>query len=389
MENRKSQVVILGCDSYNTELVYEKLKKGIEILGGIEKFVSPNERILLKPNLLRGKTPEAGVTTHPVIFEAMIRILKDAGINDLAYGDSPGVGTPQGVAKESGIAKVADQYELPLLEFSHGETVNYYMGEVTKRFEIAKGVLEADALISLSKMKTHGLTRITGAVKNQLGCVYGFNKGASHARYPDVVSFSKMLVDLNRYLQPKARLFIMDGIQAMEGNGPGSGKVVSMEVILISDDPVALDATFARLINLDPEIVPTNVAGQAMGLGNWEEKNIELLGDSIEAFYDPEFDVVRDPIDPNEASKLGALANIRGLLVKKPVVDKSKCVGCGICEKSCPLEHKAIKMVARTRRTYPLYYYNRCIRCYCCQEMCPVGAITVKTPLVGKLLVYK
>lgn len=389
MENKKSRVVIMGCDSYDNELVYEKLKTAVELLGGIEQFVNNQERVLLKPNLLRGKNPDAGITTHPAVFEAMIRLLKEAEINHLFYGDSPGFGSPAGAAKESGLAAIADKYEIPLKEFSHGQQMDFFLGIGTKKFDIAQGVLESDAIISLSKMKTHGLTRITGAIKNQFGCVYGLNKGMSHAHYPNVKSFSKMLVDLNRYLIPKLRLFVMDGVVAMEGNGPASGKAVPMKVLLVSDDPVALDATFARMINLDPTFVPTITYSEEMELGYWTEENIELLGDPLEKFYNPDFDVVRIPVHEGEPSTLSALKPFQDFIIQKPVVDKEKCIGCGICEKSCPVEKKAIRIVERKRRKYPLYFYNRCIRCYCCQEMCPVGAISVKTPLLGKLTIYK
>ncbi|MBK5243626.1 MAG: DUF362 domain-containing protein [Eubacteriaceae bacterium] len=389
MEDNKSRVVIMGCESYESNLVYEKLKSAIDLLGGIEAFVSKEEKVLLKPNLLRGRNPESATTTHPAVFEAMIRILKEHQIDNLFYGDSPGIGSPLGAAKESGLTQIAEKHKVPMLDFSHGKTMDFYLGLVKKRFEIANGVLESDVIISLAKMKTHGLTRITGAVKNQFGCVYGLNKGTSHACYPDALSFSKMIVDLNRFLSPKLRLFIMDGILAMEGNGPASGTAVLMKVLLVSDDPVALDATYARMINLDPTFVPTIVLGEEMKLGNASEESIKLLGDPMEKFFNPNFDVVREQVDEKVVSGLGSLTKIKGILVRKPVVDKDKCIGCGICEKSCPLEKKAIKMVQRKRRSYPLYYYDRCIRCYCCQEMCPEGAISIKTPLLGKLIVYR
>lgn len=382
-----AQVALIRCDTYEEEGVYQALRKGIQLLGGIEGFVKPDEKILLKPNLLRGKKKESALTTHPAVFEAMVRIFQEANCKKISYGDSPGIGNPEKVADEAGIKEVADQYKIPLLEFSKGHSVAYPEGITTKKFEIAEGVLESDAIISLCKMKTHGLTRITGAVKNQLGCVYGFNKGACHARYPNSLQFGKMLVDLNRFLKP--RLFVMDGIIAMEGNGPASGTPTAMNVLLISSDPVALDTVFAKLVDLDPTYVPTIVSGHEMGLGTSDIKQIEILGDPLDKLINRNFNVERIPVRNEENSKLGKLSKIRGLITRKPIVIEERCIRCGICVASCPLEDKAISWKEKGNGRLPKYDYHKCIRCYCCQEMCPQKAITVKTPLLGKLLIYR
>src|SRR5699024_3215574 len=144
-----------------------------------------------------------------------------------------------------------------------------------REFMAAREVCEADAIISVSKLKTHALEHITGAVKNQYGSVQCFHKPRRHTLYPSPVSFARMLVDLNRLAAP--RLYIMDGIMAMEGNGPTSGDPVPMNVLLLSKDPVALDSVFSHLVYLNPELVPTNVCGAQMGLGFWQEDRIELV----------------------------------------------------------------------------------------------------------------
>lgn len=136
-------------------------------------------------------------------------------------------------------------------------------GTRAKSFVLANGVLDNDCVINLCKMKTHMLERITGAQKNIFGCVFGFNKGASHVAYPNAFDFAEMLADLNRLIRP--RLHILDGIDAMEGNGPQSGTPKHMGVILASTDPVALDSLFASLIWLDPYLVPTNKTGEKRG----------------------------------------------------------------------------------------------------------------------------
>jgi ferredoxin len=232
-------------------------------------------------------------------------------------------------------------------------------------------------------MKTHQLERITGGVKNMFGCVYGMNKGASHAKYPDAESFAQMLIDLNLLL--KARLHIMDGVVAMEGNGPGSGTPVKMNVMLFSEDPVALDATFCRLVDLDPSTIPTVFYGAIFGLGRWKEGDIEIVGvDNLADYSNPRFDVPREKTSGGKWSYLNKLK----VLARKPVILKEKCVRCGACVAACPLEDKAVYFpggeVSRPgmKREAPVYDYRKCIRCYCCQEMCPEKAIIVKRKLI-------
>lgn len=381
----KSKVALVPCESYDEEAVYDALKSGIDLLGGLNAILKPEEKILLKPNLLKKAEPEQATTTHPTVFHAMGKLLQDSGFQNLSYGDSPGHGSMARVAEGAGIEKAALDLNIQPADFSCGTPVEYPDGHTAKRFELAPGVVESDAIINLCKMKTHALERITGGVKNLYGCVYGLNKSAGHAKYPDADQFGKMLADLACLLRP--RLTVMDGIVAMEGNGPASGNPVSMKVLLISTDPVAVDSVFCRLIGLDPEQIPTNVYGQEYGAGTWE--NIEILtpkgvipGEDILSLYGKEdFDVYRGPIEKGGFSKFDwFFQRIRN----RPVIDKGKCVRCGICVESCPLEPKALTM----GREYPEYHYDSCIRCFCCQEMCPKRAIKVKTPwlvsVVGK-----
>lgn len=380
----KSTVAVIPCRGYEQELVYEAVETGISLLGGWDRFVEPEEKLLLKPNLLNRAEPGRAVTTHPAVFEAVIRHLKDKGFSKLTYGDSPGhPGSAEKTAEICGLKEIADRLEVPFGDFSRSRTVEFVRGRISRKFEICQGVLDADGIVNLCKMKTHQLERITGGVKNMFGCVYGMNKGASHAKYPDAESFAQMLIDLNLLL--KARLHIMDGVVAMEGNGPGSGTPVNMNVMLFSEDPVALDATFCRLVDLDPSTVPTVFYGAIFGLGRWKEGDIEIVGvDNLADYCNPKFDV------PGEKGSGGKWAYLNKLkvLARKPVILKDKCVRCGACVAACPLEEKAVYFSGGevsqpgAKREAPVYDYKRCIRCYCCQEMCPEKAIIVKRKLI-------
>lgn len=373
----KSKVAIVRCDSYNPDEVYNSLSRALNLLGGIDKFVRKQDRILLKPNILMGTDPAKCVSTHPAVMEAIIKILKENKYKKIYYGDSPSRGNPEKEAEKAGLKQIADKLKIKHADFSSSEKVHFKKGRIAKSFIITKNLPES--IINLPKMKAHQLTTITGAVKNTFGCVHGLNKAAYHATYPDADSFSKMLIDLNQIIKPK--LHIMDGIVAMEGNGPASGTPRNMNVLLVSADPVALDATFCRLINIKPEIVPTNKYGQEYGLGTY--KNIALVGDDIEKLKVKDFDSPKRSMISRFAR---LMPFVRKLIMKKPVIDPELCKICGICVEACPVKPKALKNI---KDKPPIFNYDRCIRCYCCQEMCPHKSIYVKTPLLGKLFYRK
>jgi len=203
--------------------------------------------------------------------------------------------------------------------------MEYVRGRAARKFEISQGVLDSDAIVNICKMKTHQLERITGAVKNIFGCVHGMNKAAAHTKYPDAESFAQMLVDLNLMLKP--RIHIMDGIVAMEGNGPASGNPTSMNVVLISADPVALDATFCRLVDLDPSAVPTVLYGEIYGLGRWKKSDIEIVGiGDLDDYCNPDFDV---PREKGFAGGKWAFISKLKVLAKQPVILDDRCIRCG------------------------------------------------------------
>ena len=384
----KTKVAIVRCESYDEKIVYNAVKKGIELIGGIDLFVKKGENILLKVSNLAGAKPEEAVCTHPSVLNAVIKILLEKNIS-VFYGDSPGFEKPVVALTKSGLKDIGDRYSLEIGDFEHEKAVDFPKAMVCNKFNIANACLEADGIISLPKMKTHGLTRITGAVKNQMGCVQGFHKAALHAKYPNAVTFSKMLVDLNNLLKP--RLCIMDGITAMEGNGPRGGEPVKMNCIIVSTDPVAVDATFCRMINLKPSFVPTNKYGKASGLGTYEIDELDYKGDSLNSFVNKKFKVNRVPVGASIFSSSGRL--IMNALYAKPVIVAEKCTKCGVCVDECPVEGKALQFKKLNgnnsklnKKEPPVYDYNKCIKCYCCQEMCPYKAIYLKKPFLRKIL---
>lgn len=376
----KSKVVLLPCGEYDGEKVYTLLKQGLYLVGGVETLIPKDAKILLKPNLLKRAEVEKAVITHPVVVGAFARILRENGYEQIVLADSCGHGTTQAVIRGTGMDTYLEKYQIPAIDYSEGIKVDYPQGIQAKEFILPKELLEQNCVISLSKMKTHALERITGAVKNSYGFVYGFHKAKGHTQYPSADSFARMLIDLNKCVAPK--LYVMDGIVAMEGNGPGSGDPVQMNVMLMSTDPVALDSVFSRLVYLKPEMVPTNYHGEKMGLGTWKEEEITLLtpdgeismSEAVKRYGNPQFNVDRTEVRKNIWTRMAGALNI---FQKKPYIENDKCVHCGICVQSCPVPGKAVDF-RKGKDKPPVYDYKKCIRCFCCQEMCPKKAIKVK-----------
>ena len=414
MNTKQSKVAVVRCDTYDRDKVKSGIREAIELLGGFDSIFAAAGRsgkdmeVLLKPNLLSRASADKAVTTHPEVFRAVGELLHEAGYGNLVYGDSPGTPVPgmEKIAESCGIKGAADELGIRPGDFEHGTEVSFPKGRASKRFVLCDEVVKvtgadgsepAGVIINLCKMKTHQLVRITGAVKNTFGCIYGANKAACHARFVSPEHFARMLADLNTVVTPA--LHVMDGIVAMDGNGPGSGDPFPINAILVSTDPVALDAAFCKLVDLDPELVATNVACMEAGVGTWDDEEIEvLLGgvpmqkegavitmDELEVKYtDKAFNVQRSK---DFHGALPVMHMVSRLLSKRPVVNAGKCVGCGVCEETCPVEGKAITVRSGEGiRPVAVYDYSRCIKCYCCQEMCPKRAISVKKSLLAKII---
>jgi len=375
-----STVALVRCDSYDPATVHDALRRGIDLLGGLGSFVRPGERILLKPNILAGDPPEKAVATHPAVLAGCARLFQ-AGGAVVSFGDSPGMENAVHAARGAGLEEAGRRCGATLGDFGSGGPLDWPAGRLVTSFPAARAVHECDGIVNLPKLKTHQLTRLTGAVKNLFGCIPGKRKALYHVQFQDVWDFCELLVEFALRLRP--RLHVLDAVVAMEGNGPRGGTPRPLQCLVLSADPVALDATACRLVDLDPTFMPTSTIGQRRGLGCHEEGAITYVGDALADLRRPDFQLVRKPVYGN--ASYAYYNTIKRLVVPRPAIDPARCARCGLCVAACPLPEKALRFDRDSGRP-PRYDYDRCIRCYCCQEMCPEQAIARRTPPLGRLL---
>jgi uncharacterized protein (DUF362 family)/Pyruvate/2-oxoacid:ferredoxin oxidoreductase delta subunit len=361
------QVCIEKLDSYDRAQVKAALISLLAPLGGMERFVKPGERVLIKPNLLAGKPVAAAVTTHPEVVRAVIELVQQAGGIALV-GDSPGVGSGRKVAERCGVLEVVAETGAEFIPFEEALPI---AGTGTfRQFELARPYLEADRLINLPKLKTHEMMTMTCAVKNLFGAVVGTQKAAWHLKAgADKELFAQMLLEVYRLREPD--LNIVDAVVAMEGNGPGSGDPCQFGVVMAGDNAVAVDVVAAELAGIPKQLLYVENAARRLALPGADRHEIECLGEPPDGLAPP---ALRLPhLSDVQFGLPGFLKNrLRNQLTSRPEAIGGSCELCGICVRACPPE--AIAVAGGKLR----FDYRRCIRCLCCRELCPHAALRLR-----------
>jgi uncharacterized protein (DUF362 family)/NAD-dependent dihydropyrimidine dehydrogenase PreA subunit len=372
----KIPVSIQRCRSYNTAEVRDALKNVLDPLGGMRAFVKKGDRVLLKPNLLAPKAPETAVCTHPqVVRAAALEVMEKGG--EVYLGDSPGVGSLAGVLRKTGIMEVVRELGIRTVPFRTPVQVPVPHPGAYKSFLLAEEVTRFDLILNLPKFKTHGMMTLTLAVKNMFGLVVGAAKPGWHLQASETKRFADMLLDVWRAMPPG--LSIMDGIVAMEGNGPGSGDPLDLGLIMASPSALALDAAAGSIAGLPIERNPVLYQAATRGLDGARFDEVEVLGEAVaevqKVFMFPESISRVDYRLPGWMNR-----TMRKSLNSFPCLDPGPCNSCGQCTAICPVD--AITLHKRPR-TGGIVDRDLCISCFCCQETCPERAIDI---VPGRLL---
>ncbi|MBO5137496.1 MAG: DUF362 domain-containing protein [Spirochaetaceae bacterium] len=372
----KKTVAIQKCNSYNVESVYNAVKKLIEL------SPPPNvsgKTVLIKPNILSPKKPEAAVCTHPVVVGAVVKCFIELGATKVIVGESPATAASTFAAKTTGMYEQVIQNGGIWADFSKEVNISAPQAKLAHNFAFAEPFAQADIIVSVAKLKSHQLMAYTGAMKNLFGLVVGLKKAQMHYRFPNKKDFATYLTDLN--IAAKAQYAIMDAIVGMDGpGGPGNGNPISMNFLAASTNILALDWICARAAGYNPTEVPN--LNDAMERKIWlnSEDEIQLVGCNFEEIKCSTFKAVHLKATAHSLGKMlppfvDSLARL--IFERNPHFDKKRCIKCGKCIEICPPKILSFAVNKNGSKSHIQIQRSQCLRCYCCHEICPVEAITL------------
>lgn len=371
------------CEDYTPEKLDNSIEFIINNLDGLKNRLKQAKTVIIKPNLIGAKVPEKAVTTHPEVLISIINKIKEYDV-EIIIADTPAGKLDQNIIEKlyetTQMKRVAQQTGCKLnrdfTEFNATSDAN----KIAKSYKILQVVEDADLIINVAKLKTHCFTMITTSTKNLYGTIPGLIKMQYHMTMSKMEVFNNMLLDLERYLAPKTISFI-DGVVGMEGFGPSNGDPINAKCIIAANSAPHLDILACSVMGVNPSAISTMVEAR--------KRNIipSLNIDDYNIVKDSDIETLNFKLPPDRGKMLPGFIPewgrnlINSVLITRPVVKTSDCIGCQKCEEICPPQ--LIKVVNKKAL---IDSYSRCIRCYCCQEVCPINAIEVRRPVIRKIL---
>lgn len=368
-------VAIRKCGRYDFSEVYAAIQS-------LFLLVPPPDvkgrTVLIKPNILTPKKPEAAVCTHPVVVGATVRAFKDLGAARVLVGESPAAGNSTAAARATGMYEQVLDNGGEWADFGAAQvTISCPEGRLVKSFEFAEQFAQADIIVSLSKLKTHQFMSYTGAMKNLFGLIVGLKKAQTHYRFPSKSDFGKFLVDLVIAAHPSYA--IMDAVVGMEGNGgPGNGNPVNLGFLASSDNIAALDWECASIVGYNPHDIV--YLEEALLRRKWFDSpdEIQTAGCSANEVRPASFKIVKDAV-PSIARMLPGWVDAAAKIffIRNPVFDSGRCMHCGKCIEICPVHILSFADVSGKKKVY-VGSREKCLHCFCCHEICPAGAVKLR-----------
>jgi uncharacterized protein (DUF362 family) len=278
-------VALTKCMDYSSDRIAETIARQFDLLGGVEKFVSRGDSVLLKPNLIAPKSPRHAAQTHPEVILAVAQLVKDCG-GKVFVGDSPAWGNVFDCVNKLGLDEPLRKLGVPVKQLDKPKWIK--IGAKNLRVGISSIAIAADRIINLPKFKSHQQLVATFAVKNMFGCVTGKQKAFWHfARGKREEEFCEFLIEIYKYLKPV--LTIIDAVAAMDGQGPISGRSRPLGWLIGGTEPIACETICCELINTEPEKIPIIKTAGKIGFGCSDLAKIKILGDNYVGYVCTDF----------------------------------------------------------------------------------------------------
>ncbi len=280
------------------------VEAAVDLLGGIESVAQGKERIMLKPNLV-SNDPRA--TTKPQVIHALAKLMKNAG-KDVSIGEGSAAAggfnaiddityrtknrelleaMQQFVFDDLGYTEFARSMKIPLINLHLGKMVDVEVpnGFAYQNITLHHSLTEIDLLCSVPMMKTHTLATVTLGMKNLIGLypgtIYSTVRAGVHDHAADAGSPGVAFETIDMVRANKLGLVVVDGSTAMEGNGPGNGTLVPMDVIIAGTNPLATDMVAASVMGFEPEEIPTFVWANKAGMQPQSLDEIDIRGEEV------------------------------------------------------------------------------------------------------------
>jgi uncharacterized protein (DUF362 family) len=247
-------------------------RAAIAALGGIERFVKPGDRVILKPNICTDYyTYEYGATTNPDVMAALTSLCLGAGAKSITAMDSPFGGSPQSAYARSGIEAAVKGAggTMEIMKRGKFRETSIPEGKSIQSWPVYQELLNADVVINVPIAKHHNLARLSLASKNLLGVVQ--NPGGLHA------DLHQRIADLVSLIRP--HLTVVDAIRTLVNHGPTGGNLDDVKIqntVIASQDIIAADAYATRLFDLQPTDIGYIALGADMGLGTLDLGSVTI-----------------------------------------------------------------------------------------------------------------
>ena len=272
-----SRVAVLAAKAYDLPLK-DIIARGIKLCNLEVK----GKKILLKPNLVEFD-PKGVINTHPAVIEAAIDSFRSLGAAQVIVAEGPGHRRDnEYLLSASGLYDVIKEHRVRYVDLNSDDVrATPLRSSFThlQQLYLPENLYNADLLVSVPKLKTHHWAGVTLSLKNMFGVVpgtvYGWPKNILHWQ-----GIHESILDINSSL-PLPQFAIIDGIVGMEGNGPLQGQAKASGVLIFGDDLVAVDATAARVMQIDPQKIKY-LANAGAFLGNLADDRIEQVGERID-----------------------------------------------------------------------------------------------------------